>query len=223
MGRRYRAAARPVVRRCADRASTECDDGDAGPTRRATTRRSDPRSRHRRTIARSAVPYRRNVRPATDPSHGKRPIMTLLQNPPSLPGTTVAAASARGATKIYGTGDTEVLALDGVDVDFAAGQFTAIMGPSGSGKSTLMHCMAGLDRLDRRLGHHRRRRHHHRQREAAHPAAARSPGLHLPGVQPRADADRHREHHAADGPRRHGSPTGTGSTTWSRRSGCRTA
>ena len=73
--------------------------------------------------------------------------MTLLQNPPTLRGPIVAAASARGATKTYGTGDTEVLALDSVDVDFAAGQFTAIMGPSGSGKSTLMHCMAGLDRL----------------------------------------------------------------------------
>jgi len=73
--------------------------------------------------------------------------MTLLQSPPTLPGTAIAAASARGATKIYGRGDTRVLALDEVDVDFAAGEFTAIMGPSGSGKSTLMHCMAGLDRL----------------------------------------------------------------------------
>jgi putative ABC transport system ATP-binding protein len=73
--------------------------------------------------------------------------MTLLQNIPGIQGTTVAAASARGATKIYGTGDTRVLALDNVDIDFAAGQFTAIMGPSGSGKSTLMHTMAGLDRL----------------------------------------------------------------------------
>ena len=73
--------------------------------------------------------------------------MTLLQNPQTLHSTTYAAASARCATKAYGTGDTEVLALDNVDVDFAAGQFTAIMGPSGSGKSTLMHCMAGLDRL----------------------------------------------------------------------------
>jgi putative ABC transport system ATP-binding protein len=82
------------------------------------------------------------------PIHEKATIiMTLLHSPPSLRGTTVAAASARGATKIYGTGDTEVLALDRVDIDFAAGQFTAIMGPSGSGKSTLMHCMAGLDRL----------------------------------------------------------------------------
>jgi putative ABC transport system ATP-binding protein len=48
--------------------------------------------------------------------------------------------------KIYGTGDAEVRALNGVSVDFERGQMTAIMGPSGSGKSTLMHCMAALDR-----------------------------------------------------------------------------
>ena len=64
------------------------------------------------------------------------------------PTTTAAiAAHATGATKIYGSGDTEVRALDGVDVSFPKGQFTAIMGPSGSGKSTLIHCMAGLDTL----------------------------------------------------------------------------
>ncbi|MFK8026403.1 MAG: ABC transporter ATP-binding protein [Ilumatobacter sp.] len=73
--------------------------------------------------------------------------MTLLLDSPATQGPRVAAASARGATKVYGSGDTQVVALDHVDVDFAAGQFTAIMGPSGSGKSTLMHCMAGLDRL----------------------------------------------------------------------------
>lgn len=48
---------------------------------------------------------------------------------------------------MYGAGDSEVRALDGVDVDFEKGKFTAIMGPSGSGKSTLMHCIAGLDSL----------------------------------------------------------------------------
>jgi putative ABC transport system ATP-binding protein len=58
-----------------------------------------------------------------------------------------AAARAVDAVKIYGRGDTEVRALDGVSVEFAAGRFTAIMGPSGSGKSTLLHCLAGLDRL----------------------------------------------------------------------------
>jgi len=58
-----------------------------------------------------------------------------------------AIASARGLVKVYGSGETAVRALDGVDVDFARGELTAIMGPSGSGKSTLMHCMAGLDTL----------------------------------------------------------------------------
>ena len=57
-------------------------------------------------------------------------------------------ASARGLVKTYGTGETAVRALAGVDVDFGRGELTAIMGPSGSGKSTLMHCMAGLDRSD---------------------------------------------------------------------------
>ena len=54
-------------------------------------------------------------------------------------------AFARGLVKTYGAGATAVHALAGVDVDFARGELTAIMGPSGSGKSTLMHCMAGLD------------------------------------------------------------------------------
>jgi putative ABC transport system ATP-binding protein len=57
------------------------------------------------------------------------------------------AARAVAATKVYGSGDTTVTALDAVSVDFAGGAFTAIMGPSGSGKSTLMHSLAGLDTL----------------------------------------------------------------------------
>jgi putative ABC transport system ATP-binding protein len=57
------------------------------------------------------------------------------------------AAHVIRATKLYGSGDTAVRALDGVTVDFPSGAFTAIMGPSGSGKSTLMHCAAGLDTL----------------------------------------------------------------------------
>jgi putative ABC transport system ATP-binding protein len=59
----------------------------------------------------------------------------------------VAAARAVDASKVYGRGDTAVVALDRVSAAFAAGTFSAVMGPSGSGKSTLLHCLAGLDTL----------------------------------------------------------------------------
>jgi putative ABC transport system ATP-binding protein len=59
----------------------------------------------------------------------------------------LAAARAVNASKVYGQGDTEVVALRSVNIEFESGRFTAIMGPSGSGKSTLMHCVAGLDDL----------------------------------------------------------------------------
>jgi putative ABC transport system ATP-binding protein len=55
-----------------------------------------------------------------------------------------AAAMVHGM-KVYGSGATEVRALDDVSVTFERSRMTAIMGPSGSGKSTLMHCLAGLD------------------------------------------------------------------------------
>ena len=56
-----------------------------------------------------------------------------------------SVARAVDVVKTYGSGDTEVRALDGATVDVEGSAFTAIMGPSGSGKSTLMHCLAGLD------------------------------------------------------------------------------
>jgi putative ABC transport system ATP-binding protein len=59
--------------------------------------------------------------------------------------TQTPAAHTVALTKAYGAGETAVRALDGIDVAFERGRFTAVMGPSGSGKSTLMHCMAGLD------------------------------------------------------------------------------
>ena len=48
--------------------------------------------------------------------------------------------------KIYGSGDTEVRALDGVNLQIENGEFVAIVGTSGSGKSTLLHMLGGLDR-----------------------------------------------------------------------------
>ena len=65
----------------------------------------------------------------------------------ATPVTATAVARAVDAVKQFGFGDTAVVALDRVNVDFIGGQYTAIMGPSGSGKSTLMHCVAGLDTL----------------------------------------------------------------------------
>jgi putative ABC transport system ATP-binding protein len=69
---------------------------------------------------------------------------TVEHQNPSPPAAAVAARAAH-ATKVFGRDDAAVRALDDLSVDFAAGQFTAMMGPSGSGKSTLLHCLAGLD------------------------------------------------------------------------------
>lgn len=62
--------------------------------------------------------------------------------------TTGAGAAIRltAVSKVHGSGDRAVIALDGVSVDLSRGTFTAVMGPSGSGKSTFLHCAAGLDR-----------------------------------------------------------------------------
>ncbi len=77
----------------------------------------------------------------TEISDGAAPVATAPPN-----GTKMAATSI-GLTKIYGEGNTKVVALDNVDIGFEAQKLTAIMGPSGSGKSTLLHCMAGLDEV----------------------------------------------------------------------------
>jgi putative ABC transport system ATP-binding protein len=55
------------------------------------------------------------------------------------------AISLRGLTKVFGSGETEVRALDAVDLEIGRGEMAAIMGPSGSGKSTLLHLIGALE------------------------------------------------------------------------------
>ena len=134
------------------------------------------------------------------PRH-RGPPMTLANATASETGERLAAARVEGLTKIYGSGETRVVALDDVTLDLYAGEFTAIMGTSGSGKSTLMHCVAGLDSAtpghvfigDTDLTG---------SRTGPHRAPARPHRLRVPGLQPRADADRGGEHRAAARARR---------------------
>jgi putative ABC transport system ATP-binding protein len=56
---------------------------------------------------------------------------------------------ANDVWKVYGTGETEVAALKGVDLDIHRGEMVAIMGPSGCGKTTLLNCFSGLDDISR--------------------------------------------------------------------------
>jgi putative ABC transport system ATP-binding protein len=72
---------------------------------------------------------------------------TFVTRASAPPAPQHGVVTVREAVKTYGSGDSLVHALDGVNLDVPAGRFTAIMGPSGSGKSTLLHCMAGLDSL----------------------------------------------------------------------------
>ena len=65
----------------------------------------------------------------------------MTNSPQQLP-----ACGTQNLTKVFGSGEQPVVAVNDVSVAIEKGSFTAIMGPSGSGKSTLMHCMAGLDR-----------------------------------------------------------------------------
>lgn len=67
---------------------------------------------------------------------------------PSVEDTSTAALTLRGIAKTYGADGSSVRAVDGVDLTFPRGSWTAIMGASGSGKSTLLHIAAGLERAD---------------------------------------------------------------------------
>jgi putative ABC transport system ATP-binding protein len=62
------------------------------------------------------------------------------------PDRVALAVRLDAVSKVYGTGEGAVRALDSVSISVPRGTFTAVMGPSGSGKSTFLHCAAGLDR-----------------------------------------------------------------------------
>lgn len=58
----------------------------------------------------------------------------------------MALVEIRDLVKVFGSGDSQVMALDHINLDIDAGDFVALMGPSGSGKSTLLYIVAGIDR-----------------------------------------------------------------------------
>ena len=73
------------------------------------------------------------MEPSSEPSAG--PLVT----------TGTPLIRLRGVTKVYGSGQAELMALKGIELDISAGEFIAIMGPSGSGKSTAMNIIGCLD------------------------------------------------------------------------------
>ncbi len=76
-----------------------------------------------------------------------RPPTTATQAPLAIDtGGREAVLRARGLSKVYQTGDTEVRALSDVDLDVGRGEFIVLLGASGSGKSTLLNLLGGLDR-----------------------------------------------------------------------------
>jgi putative ABC transport system ATP-binding protein len=82
----------------------------------------------------------KNVRPTSDD------LAAGHSEPETEPYMTDTIVQATNLTKTFERGQTYVVALDGVDLAVARGEFAALMGPSGSGKSTLLHLIAGMDK-----------------------------------------------------------------------------
>jgi putative ABC transport system ATP-binding protein len=69
----------------------------------------------------------------------------MVAPPMSAPISTGVVFEARGLRKVYHTGELDVIALHGVDLDLSAGELVCLLGASGSGKSTLLNILGGLD------------------------------------------------------------------------------
>ncbi len=89
-----------------------------------------------------------------------------------------------GVSKIYGSGEAEVVALDDIDLTIETGEFVAVLGPSGSGKSTAMNILGTLDTPDGRTLFFPRHRCWLADARPARAAAAQFRRLRVPGVQP---------------------------------------
>jgi len=76
---------------------------------------------------------------------GRDLLKRVAMKPPSIDAGRETVFVGRGLTKIYAAGETEVRALDGVDIDLFRGEMVVLLGPSGSGKSTLLNNLGGLD------------------------------------------------------------------------------
>ena len=139
---------RPAPARApADRADRQ---GCREPPGRAVIGRDRGRDAHRAharrpscwaTWSRSSVAAAARRRPHA--GRGDRALKATLGGRERRPGP--PAIEARGLEKVYGSGETAVTALDGVDLLVGDGEMVAIMGPSGSGKSTLLHLLGALE------------------------------------------------------------------------------
>ena len=120
--------------------------------------------------------------------------------------TDALAIEIKGLTKVFGSGETAVRALDGVDLEIERGEMVAIMGPSGSGKSTLLHLLGALETPTAGTIALAGRRFDGLDDKELTLSAPRRHRLRLPVLQPAAGADRRGERAAAGADRR---PTGT--------------